>query len=184
MKIKNLPLIVGIALPVLFILIVSIVIFAPSFFINPQYNFVYTYQNNYYQDGQIYKNNYKVEDGHIVLDPNILAAVNNALNNSTTVKYQADAPNLYLYDVKTNSSHQISFDDAKKLSVDPGPSSPDGYTVSYEYSNNGIFDVFGSNNNNGDGYFISKGDGRKKLGNLVDFDGWNRGSFRLIGWIK
>ena len=174
MKTKNLPLLIGIALPLVFIIIVAFVVFSPSFFIKPQYNFIYVAENSNYVYNQQYSNTYKVEDNHITLEKRLLPE---------NVTSKGEAPTLYLYDVKTNSSRQISFEEAKSLFIDVGPSSLDGYTVSYEYGHSGIFELFGSDGNNR-GYFISKGNGKKKLSGLTNDYYYGSNGFSLIGWIR
>ena len=178
MKNKNLPLIIGIALPVLFIGIISIVIFTPSLFVNPKYNFLYSTDDAYYYYNQGYRNNYKVDNNRLISEVT-------QTQPGVAYTYRGDAPNLFLYDVKADTSHQIDFTEAKKLFLDPGPSSPDGYIVKYEYNNDGIFELFGSRNNNS-GYFISKDSGKKKLTGLTGNNNnyYNQGPFNFIGWIK
>ena len=66
--------------------------------------------------------------------------------------------------------------------VDPSRDSL-GYTVAYDYSHDGIFELFGSNSNN-NGLFISKGTGKKKLGGLAGNRYWHSSNFKLIGWVK
>ncbi len=183
MKNKNLPLIVGIALPIVFIIIISVVIFLPSFFIKPQYNFIYALDNNYYAYNQSYKNTFGVENGKIVSVP-ISAPLN--LPRREVVNYLGDYPKIYLYNVKNGTSHEIGFAEAEKLSLDAGPSSPDGYSISYEYGNYGFFDLIGGNNNS-NGYFIYKGNAKKRLLGFVDDNSRYYGSnsnFKIIGWIK
>lgn len=174
MKTKNLPLLIGIALPLIFIIIVAFVIFTPSFFIKPEHNFIYTTENSYYSYNQQYDNSFRVEDNRIVLEKRIVPQ---------NVISKGEMPLLYIYDVKANSIRQISFEDAKDLVVDIGPSSPDGYTVSYEYGHSGIFELFGSDNNNR-GYFMSKGSGKKRLPGLTDDRYYGSNAFTLIGWVK
>ncbi len=178
MKSKHLPLIIGVALPVLFIIIISLVIFTPSLSVKPQHNFIYTTENPaYYSYNETYKNTYRVEGEKIVQVPIVYPAENPRLQD---VK---DAATLYLYDVKANTSHQITLEEAAKYVVDPGPSSPDGYSVEYTYGHDGIFEIFGSNNSN-DGYFISNGKGKKRLGGITNYRYYGSGNFRLIAWIK
>lgn len=174
MKIKHFPLIVGISLPLIFIFIISIVIFGPSLFVKPQHNFLYTTEGTYYGYNQGYQNTYKVENQRITLDP--IAPRENEIQPQV-------APTLYLYNVTTNSSHQITLQEAQGYTIDAGPSSPDGYTVAYEYSHDGIFELFGSNGNDS-GYFIFKDNGRKKLNGIVGNQRWDNEGFKLIGWIK
>lgn len=173
---KNIPLLVGITLPIVFILVISIIIFTPSLFIKPQYNFVYSNIDSYYYDySSRYSHTYIVENNRISLSP---------LPITEGVTYKGDKPPLYLYDVKSNSTHQIDWSDAINLNIDPGPSSPDGYIVKYQYSNGGIFELFGSNGNPS-GYVISKGNGSKKLNGLYSTSySYNSGNFKFIGWLK
>jgi hypothetical protein len=174
MKNKNLPLIIGISLPIVFIIIIAFVIYIPSLFVKPLHNFIYTVDGNSYSYNQDYRFTHKVEDNRVVTEPVV------ARGNVVQTK---DLPNLYLYNVKTNSSHQISLSEAQSYLVDPGPSSPDGFTVAYQYGNGNVFDLIGSSPDNR-GYFISKGNSRSRLDGLVGNTGYGAGNFRLIGWIK
>ena len=175
MRTKNLPLIVGISLPIIFVIAISIVVFISYLSIRPQYDFLYSFDSNAYYGYDGYKDTYAVENGAIVLK---------ALAVAQNQTYKGDAPTLYLYDVKTNSSHEVSFNDAQGYSLDTGPSSPDGYMIKYEYENGGVLDLFGSSGNDG-GYFVEKGDAKKRLPGIADANNINyQGDFNLIGWIK
>jgi len=171
MKHKNLPLLVGIALPVIFIIIMVIIIFTPALFVKPGHNFIYT-NDSQIPYNQSYRYNYTIKDSHIDLTPV-------TIQEKTTVIEQL--PKLYLYDVKAGASHEVSFAEVQKLTLDPGPSSPDGYSVNYDYSHSGIFELFGSRGDDS-GYYISKGNGKKRLGGLST-DRYNN-NFKLIGWVK
>lgn len=173
---KHLPLIIAIALPLVFILVISIIIFTPSLFIKPQHNFLYTTDNSYYSYDQGFKNTYAVKNSHIVTDPLPIPA-------NSTYQPQKDSPAIYLYDVQSDSSHEVTFTAAQNYLLDPGPSSPDGYTVSYQYGHDGIFEIFGSNGNNSN-YVISKGNGKKKLSGITNDRYYGQGGFKLIGWVK
>lgn len=176
MKTNYLPLIIGISLPVIFIVIISIVIFVPSFSIKPQHNFMYTTKDTYYSDGQEYKNNYTIKDGRVVSEP--ILSLTPQKNTS-----QAKTSPIYFYNMETRSSHQITLEQAQEYSVDPGPSSPDGYTIIYEYGHDGIFELFGSSNENR-GHFISKDNRKKKLNGIVLDEYYSYTDFEFIGWIK
>ncbi|MEY4440441.1 MAG: hypothetical protein RLY49_67 [Candidatus Parcubacteria bacterium] len=174
---KHIPLIIGLSLPVLFILIISAVIYLPVLSIKPQHNFLYVMQDKYARYDQVSMYKYDVENGKIVTKPNTKKFPEQVLLN--------EPPKLYLYDINTSTSHEVSFADAQKFSIDPGPSSPDGYTVEYKYGHDGVFELFGSNNGS-NGYYISKGNGSKKLKGISNFDGyWGYDEeFQIIGWIK
>jgi hypothetical protein len=180
---KNIPLLVGIALPIVFILVISMIVFIPSLSIKPQYNFLYLKSNSpYYYNYNQELIGYALENNHLSLKP---------LPKTPDVAYKGDGngditrPLLYLYDVKNNTAHQVEFDEAKNFVLDPGPSSPDGYTVSYQYGNSGIFELFGSGGNQS-GYVISKGNASKKLSglNYSGYGYYNSGDFHFIGWVK
>ncbi|MFA7302489.1 MAG: hypothetical protein WC030_01955 [Candidatus Paceibacterota bacterium] len=171
---KNLPLIIGIALPLIFIIVLSVAIFAPAFFVTPAHNFIYSSDRGYY-GGEYYQNAYTVVDGRIVLDP--------IPQRSGTDLERKVAPPLYLYDVETDAAHEITLAEAATYTVVVGPSSPDGYTVSYEYGHNGIFELFGSDSGN-TGYFVAKDSKKKKLSGLTTADRYSGDGFKLIGWIK
>lgn len=167
---------IGISLPVIFVIIISVFVFLPAMFINPEHNFIYSNQRDYYYDyyGNNKQVNYYISNGHITAS-NL---------PTTTAEMNKPYPKLYLYDVKNDTTKEISIDEAKVYLVDPGPSSPDGYTVKYQSNNSGIFELFGSNGRSS-GYVISKGGGSKNLTGLYNtgYD-YYYGSFKLIGWVK
>lgn len=171
---KNLPLLVGIALPLVFIGLIALFVFLPTTYIKPAHDFVYASVDGYYD--YYYVNTYNVENGQIAL-----ASSTAPVPNPSYVQ-RIQMPDLFVYNVKDNSSHKITFEEAKKYTLDPGPTSPDGYNIQYDYSHDGIFEVFGSNNNSG--YFIAKDKGQKRLTGLVSDRYWGQGNFKLIGWIK
>ena len=178
MKAKNIPILIGIALPFLFIIIIAAMVYLPSISVKPQYNFLYTSSETRVRfDGEMSIYSYGVREGKLVTKQNPKRYPEQVLLD--------EKPTLYVYDVKANASREISFDEAQKLSLDAGPTSPDGYTVTYKYGHNGIFELFGSDTNK-NGYFITKGNGAKKLtgfGNLGRYWGYE-GAFEIIGWIK
>lgn len=172
---QHIPIIVGIALPVIFIIAISIYIISARASIQPAHDFVYAMrsQSNY--------SGYYVES-----IPNQYVVQNNKLTlNKVTVRPDVTAttynPDLFIYDVENDTSRKVTFDEAAALSLDAGPSSPDGYIVRYEYGHNGIFEIFGSDDSSR-GYVISKGNGDKKIA-IPTADRWSD-DMMFIGWIK
>lgn len=178
MNTKHLPLIIGIALPLVFIIIMSLVLFTPSFSVKPKSNFIYSTEYRPYDYYSTYKNTYEVERGRLVLQP---VKINPEATKPLTFK--ADVPPLYLYDVRNNTIRKIDFAEAQNWNLNPGPSSRDGYIVEYRYNHDGIFELFGSGNNN-NGHYVSKGNARKRLEGLSGERYWNDGNFRFIGWVE
>lgn len=182
MKTKNLPLIVGIALPIILIAIISLVIFLPSLSVKPAHDFIYTSGDaNYDGYSRYYRNSVQVgKDGRIVLKEN---PIPNNPQNYLNEYIKADTPTLYRYDVRTASSHQISLTEAQALVLDPGPSSPDGYTIQYDYGHDGLFELFGSGNRDS-GLYIGKGSAKKGLTGMAEQGRYYSNNFNLVGWIK
>lgn len=178
MKANNILLIVGISLPLFFIVVLSAFVFVPPLFVNPQYNFIYTANDKYYGYARRYSNSFYVKDNRIA-SKSVAIQLNKYDRNIQREEY----PTLYIYDTKNNTSKEISLTDARKLSLDSGPSSPDGYNITYNVSSSGVFELFGSSRDN-NGYYISKNSGKKKL--TIVNDGYNNGSqnLKVIGWIK
>lgn len=167
----NIALTVGVALPLVFVAALSVAIFLPALFVNPGYDFLYieSIPTHRYNNAVYYQNTYIVENGHIALKPI-------PLRNEEVVKLE-ERPTLYRYDVQTDTSHEITFEKARNFTLDPGPSSPDNYTMRHHSGNYDFFSIFGSQNDNG--YFISKDSMKKKLNGLS-----SRRNIELIGWIK
>lgn len=169
---KNLPLIVGIALPLAFILVIVGVLYIPRLSITPAHDFLYTTGEAYYDYGP-YRNTYDVKDGKLITE---------AVTPREGQQFRADAPDIYRYDVEAKTSTQIEASEAVKLKLAPGPSSPDGYSVEYRYSHDGVFELFGGGSDNG-GYYVTKGGAGKRLpGVSVSGRGWSN-DVRVIGWI-
>jgi hypothetical protein len=190
---QNPALVIGISLPFIFIAILVAAVVYPSLAITPAHDFLYitdSYQN-YPGSPTMYKNKFVVQNGKLALQPIMTVAspavsvppapapVSASPANATTV---ADEPPLFLYDVTTKSSHEISLADAEQLSLDPGPTSPDGYTIQYEYGNDGFFGLFGGDTNS-QGYFISKGESSRRLTGLGDTSMYAN-DFQLVGWVQ
>lgn len=190
---KNFALIVGIALPIIFIGILLVVVAGPSFFLKPQHNFLYTADTNigsgYSYPYTVYKNKYAVVKGQLVLQP-FSFATSTIKNVPTPVPIGEypnavvqDAPTLFLYNVTDNTSHEITAVDAAKLYLDAGPTSADGFIVQYSYNNDGVFGIFGGGSG-GPQYYISKGDNGKRLTRLGLGQNGYPNNFQFLAWIN
>ena len=122
---KHIPIIIGIGLPVLFIIGLVISVAVQSSQIQPHYSFIYSI---------------KLENPVPIKAP-----------PTTTPEF---IYKYYTYNVIDNTSHIISSDQLKSYKLDPGPSSPDGYVVRFEYTNSGIFELFGSGGKSRNGWYI------------------------------
>lgn len=164
---KHLPLLIGILLPLIFVgVAVSMSVVATNK-IQPAHDFIYVTDQVPYSG---YANEYVVQNDRIVLvSTPVLEGREGA---------RRDAPTLYRYNVRENTTTALSEADIKALSVTPGPSSPDGYVVDHRYG--GSFGIFGGGDESG--FYVSKEGAGKRLPALTNA----RGSygFSVIGWIR
>lgn len=188
MNTKYVPLIVAITLPVVFMIVLAVVILVPNMNIKPSHDFLYTVFSekqayDTYGYGQVqYKNTYDIKNEKIVLKPLVFQKpIFDSGVPKPTFIYE-DSPKLYYYDIETQTSREITFEEATKLTLQKGPSSPDGYIVKYDSNTSGVFDLFGSNNSTG--YVIAKGNGKKILSGITIDDRYYGNEITLIGWIK
>jgi hypothetical protein len=171
---RYIPVAIAIALPFLFLIALTIAIYLPNIGIKPAHDFIYTSELPARFDG--FTHHYEVVDNQIasrVVIPEDVADVEPYLDPTY--------PILYRYDIETNTAKVITLEEAQALTVEPGPSSPDGYTVTFEYGHNGIFELFGSSGSDS-GYVIMKGNGKKMLPGITMNDYW-RGSIEVVGWV-
>lgn len=184
---KHIPLIGAIALPIIFIIILALVILVPASKLNPQFDFVYINTGEQYNSriGEIrFKNTYEVIDQklvkkELVVSPQILAQEKLYLNQ---IEYK-EAPTLFYYDFETESSREISFEEAQDFVIVKDVTSPDGYTVEFDSTHDGIFEIFGSDNSSG--YVIQKDGVKKQIKGLSSgpYDLY-RSDLQIIGWVN
>lgn len=175
---RNLPFVLAAVLPVAFVLVVMLMALMPSLTIQPEHDFLYRQEENsayLYRYG--YMNEYRIEDGRVVLVPS------EAYTPGTDQAF-SEAPRLYYYDVETDSATEISYEDARELAVAPGPTSPDGYLVEHRYSSSGAFGIFGGGSGNNNGYYITKGGAGKRLPALLAGSRGYYDNVAIIGWVK
>lgn len=169
---------IGLAIPVVVLVFVAIFAYMPNNLV-VKHDFLYYSKNYSTYCGGFEINTYKVKDQKVFpitrldLPPDLPI-------NSSCYSIETDLPKIYRYNVLTDEKTQISFADAQKLLLDNSPISPDNISIqSGTGSNNGIFEIFGSNNNYRDVYFRNDKGSLKKI-NLGVTDYYN---FTLIGWV-
>jgi hypothetical protein len=174
MKNKNLPLVIGILIPILFILVFAGFVYIPRVFIEPGYDFIYTTRYRGY-------NNECLDSSYRVIDEKIEMEQAKCLNIKQDVNYENSE--IYLYDIENNISKLISYEEAETLKLISGPSSPDGYVIEYKNRNSGIFELFGDSSNER-GYYIGDGNNWEKLIGIPNDRYYYNNDFELIGWVK
>jgi hypothetical protein len=130
MNTKHLPLIVAIALPIIFIITLAITLSIPASKIKPEFNFIYTdISQEYYKNYNMvqYKNMYDIKDKKLVLVP--IISQKEDIYNKTQIEYK-NAPTLYHYDVKTNITKEVTFEEMQKKGI-KSPNNNDSLMMTY-----------------------------------------------------
>ena len=115
---KN-PLVIALAIPTLFITIVTAVLTLSRLMAAPpKYDFIYSLGNSWNSSFEFQVVSGKVEQK--------LRA-----NCPQQCEPQRTEPRLFLYEAKSNHSREISLEDASLLRLDPSQQSPDGYRLTH-----------------------------------------------------
>lgn len=163
---KNIPLIVGLAIPVLMVLFVAGSIYLPGFFVRPRFSFLYSTGDSYYSRYQ-----YSLENGKLVE------------NEVEYPKHEVvrSKPNLFVYDIVEDKGMAVSFEEAQQLTLNPNSKSPDGFEVDCGRKSTGYFLLFFDSFRDCSSRFI-KGRGTSKKLN-VQLRGGSDYSFQFLGWL-
>ncbi len=159
---KHLPLLIGIAIPVLMVLLVAASIIIPGMLVQPQYGFLYLTTSDYSSNWE-----YSVEKGQLTK------------KKARTPGDTGSEPTLYLHDITTNTSRAVTFEEAQKLKLDPVQISPDGFEVVQGQSGDFLF--FGGSHYPGS-YYI-RGHGVSKRLPLKTEGRYYYGGYQFLGWI-
>ena len=137
-KKENLPLIIGLSLPVLMVIVLVAVIYIPRLYTKPTYDFIYTVGSYpvYYNSEPQEKIEYMIIDEKLQKDISSLTVM---------PKYYADyTPNFYRYSVTENRSIPLSDEEVMRLKLDPSKKSPDGFVLNYGVEVDNVFEgIFG-----------------------------------------
>jgi hypothetical protein len=124
-KQSNVPLLVGVAIPIVMVLLVAGSIYLPGLFIKPTVDFLY--MTDYY-DRYACEYVYEVRSGADVHSGSLVRAKSTSYTDPGYVRNDC-TPRFYVYDVQTDTSKEYTFEEAQKLKLDPSRVSPDGFEV-------------------------------------------------------
>jgi len=135
MKKENIPLYIGLALPIILIIIIAAVIYIPRFLVDPQYDFIYFEENWNSRFSTTECTEYEISEGRFKR----IGEIEEHLQETC----YSDGALFYIYDVSEKESREISIDEVESLEIAKGYTSPDGFIFLRKYSNMGIFEIFG-----------------------------------------
>lgn len=169
---KNFPLVIALSIPLLMILLVASFIYFPGIGKSPKHNFVYLTGDSVYYG---YSREYKIVNGRLIHTPLPPGSYPDFAN-----KQSYSQPSFYLYDVKSNTSKEISYSEAQNLNLDPSNISPDNYVIERGNGGGGLFFDGGRDYNS---WFI-KGYNRSHKLNLKLTGPDSYYNFQFMGWVK
>jgi hypothetical protein len=167
MKFKeNIALWLGLAIPVVMVLVVAVSIYWPQRGIQPpQHNFVYALRD--YGDGYEY----------VVVDEKLVRR-----EAPNTPKQFNEAPTrFFLHDVTSNTSQEMKFEEVQELKLDNSLVSADGYELKRGGQGGGVFPFFFDNSNYNEQYLV-KGNHSVKLA-LKETQPPYYGNQMFLGWV-
>ena len=182
---ENLVLVIGLALPVLLIVLFFVATVIPKMNSTPpQYEVLFSVQDYMNQNKPDYTIDFKVKNKQLMVITKKTEEKDNYYNSKK----------LMAYDAKTEVMREISIDQSKfsggaevvlaetqNMTIDTAMMAPDGYLLeNQQYSNNGLVGgLFGGGQNSG--YRLKKGSVGYKINTMQNNDNYYQLSF--IGWV-
>ncbi len=192
---ENLPIIIGLSIPVVMVLVIAGVIYGQQIFSSvpaPTQNFVYALGNNvvgvslYPYAASVPSEPcateyYRVASGTLKKFPT--DPKERSMAYCKDVSLIQTEPSFFLYDVATKQNTQLTFEEVSKLTIDNVIKSKDGYeyTQNIDRRNSGIFDLFGGGNYDYTARYLKNGSHYEKV-SLQFPSGYSYGDV-FLGWI-
>jgi len=194
---ENLPIVIGLAIPVVMVLVIAGVIYGESAFSSipaPTQNFVYALGDSVV-GASVYgyapsvpsnpctKEYYRVASGTLKKYPIDLKDIDTQYCKDVLADQKE--PLFFLHDVNSNTSTRLTYEEASALTLDNTPKSKDGY----EYTQNinrgdiGILGVFGGGNYDYNARYL-KNDSRYEKMNLQIPTETYYGPDVFLGWVS
>jgi hypothetical protein len=171
-KKPNWSLIIALALPILMMIGVALSIYVPSLFQTYHGQFLYSVQEiGSWGIGR----GFVVVNGKIQPQPAVVSA-HTVYSSTTTAR-------LYVHDLATNESRDISLEEAQRLNLDPSPRSPEGVEIDYGSQTDGVFPFFMISRDDYSAVY-AKGERASRKLNVRIKPGGYYNQFQFQGWIK
>lgn len=168
-KKPNLPshlkdLILLFSIPIGIAAIIAALVYIPRFFANPKYDFIYSLCPDY-----SCKDHYYVND---------LGYVNKDRSDTNEYNYYDRSASLRYYDAESDSTREITLEEASHYRLNTSSKSPDGYTLSSDTSDSGF--LFWGNYD--EGWYLKSGSKKKEV-ELATGRIYYSDSIRFLGWV-
>jgi len=167
----DVTLLIGLAIPVVMIVLIAAAIYLPRLVANveePKYDFLYTV--GYAQGYRCY-----VEDGRLRLEEPESDCGAPGLPGMEELQF-------FIHRVKENTSERVSFEEASDLRLDNTALSPDGFEIAYGRKSEFFFPMFSSRDYRT--RYLRKDGFAEKLELEVSESSRYAYSFKFLGWIE
>ena len=164
---NNASLIVGISIPFVMIALVAISIYVPGRFApQAKFNFLYAADG-----GDVGYFQYAVDRGKLMAPTSVYPNLRRM-------------PQFFVHDVASNRSHEVSLEEAQRLSLNSEAVSPDGWEMAYGGSGGGVFPFYFYNHYDYGAVYLKGHHTSRKL-NLQPFLGshYSYYSVHFLGWL-
>jgi hypothetical protein len=173
----HLTLIMALAMPILFILILTGYLYLSPLIVKPQNNFLYYFDDNNSESTY----SYSIENNQLnATAPNYYYNQKN-LPLDTTKTPDSIYPTLYIYNVTTDQSQPVTFDQTGRYKYIGGNISPEGFEVVHGSSGGGGL-FFNYSSSNYEDFYLKKNGYSKKLN--LNTNSSNYYNFEFLGWVK
>jgi hypothetical protein len=183
---ENLVLVIGLALPLLLIVLFFVATVIPKAYSTPpQYELLFSMQDYNYQNKPDYIVDFKVKNNQLLLKAKKAEDKDNYYQNKKLMAY--DAKNEVMREIVIDSTQlsdgaELLLEETKTMTLSTNMLAPDGYVLEKQYDGNNslIGGLFGGGGRNS-GYRLKKGNVGYKI-NTLQNNNYNY-ELHFIGWV-
>jgi hypothetical protein len=183
---ENLVLVIGLALPVLLIVLFFVATVIPKMYSTPpQYEVLFSVQDYNYQNKLDYTIDFKVKNQQLMVKAKKTDGKDNYYNSKKLMAYDAKTEAMREITIDTSKfadDAEILLEETKNMTVDTAMAAPDGYVMENQYyGNNGLIGgLFGGGGRN-HGYRLKKGNVGYKIN--TPQNNYYYDQLHFIGWV-
>ena len=183
---ENLVLVIGLALPLMLIILFFVATVIPKIYSTPpQYEVLFSVPDYGYQNKSDYTIDFKVKNKQLMVKVKKTDGKDNYYNSKKLMAY--DAKSEVMREITIDASQlsdgaEVLLEETKNMTIDTAMMAPDGYLMENQhYGNNGLIGgLFGGGGRN-NGYRLKKGSVGYKINAL--HNNYYYDQLHFIGWV-
>ncbi len=183
---ENLVFVIGLALPVLLIVLFFAATVIPKMYSTPpQYEVLFSVQDYNYQNKLDYIIDFKVKNQQLMVKVKKTDGKDNYYNSKKLMVYDAKTEIIREINIDTSQftdEAEILLEETKNMTIDTAMVAPDGYVMENQrYGNNGLVGGLFGGGSRSSGYRLKKGNVGYKINTLQN--NYYYDQLHFIGWI-